>query len=59
MRVKRNGLSTVNRSRVLSCSGNRVVWVSLIPYYRIAHERYNLYWKVVRRKGVKERAAGR
>jgi DUF1680 family protein len=21
--------------------------VSLIPYYRIAHERYNLYWKVV------------
>ena len=22
--------------------------VSLIPYYRIAHERYNLYWKVVR-----------
>jgi DUF1680 family protein len=23
--------------------------VSLIPYYRIAHERYNLYWKVVGR----------
>jgi DUF1680 family protein len=23
--------------------------VSLIPYYRVAHERYNLYWKVVRR----------
>lgn len=22
--------------------------VSLMPYYRIAHERYNLYWKVVR-----------
>jgi hypothetical protein len=22
--------------------------VSLIPYYRIAHERYNLYWKVVK-----------
>ena len=22
--------------------------VSLIPYYRIAHERYNLYWKMVR-----------
>jgi len=21
--------------------------VSLIPYYRVAHERYNLYWKVV------------
>ena len=24
--------------------------VSLIPYYRIAHERYNLYWKVVSRE---------
>ncbi len=22
--------------------------VSLIPYYRLAHERYNLYWKVLR-----------
>jgi len=22
--------------------------VSLMPYYRIAHERYNLYWKVVK-----------
>ncbi|HKV40501.1 MAG TPA: beta-L-arabinofuranosidase domain-containing protein, partial [Blastocatellia bacterium] len=22
--------------------------VSLIPYYRVAHERYNLYWKTVR-----------
>jgi hypothetical protein len=21
--------------------------VSLVPYYRIAHERYNLYWKLV------------
>ena len=21
--------------------------VSLVPYYRIAHERYNLYWKVL------------
>jgi hypothetical protein len=21
--------------------------VTLVPYYRIAHERYNLYWKVV------------
>ena len=30
--------------------------VSLIPYYRIAHERYNLYWKVVRRKGAKASA---
>jgi hypothetical protein len=25
--------------------------VRLIPYYRIAYERYNLYWKVARRKG--------
>jgi len=24
--------------------------VSLIPYYRIAHERYNLYWKVTQPK---------
>ena len=23
--------------------------VSLIPFYRIAHERYTLYWKVVER----------
>ena len=30
--------------------------VSLIPYYRIAHERYNLYWKVVRSKGTKASA---
>ena len=26
--------------------------VSLIPYYRIAHERYNLYWKVVGKGGA-------
>ena len=26
--------------------------VSLIPFYRIAHERYNLYWKVSRREGA-------
>ena len=26
--------------------------VSLIPYYRVAHERYNLYWKVVKREDV-------
>jgi uncharacterized protein len=26
--------------------------VSLIPYYRVAHERYNLYWKVVGREGA-------
>jgi hypothetical protein len=30
--------------------------VSLIPYYRIAHERYNLYWKVVRSNGAKATA---
>ena len=24
--------------------------VNLIPYYRITHERYNLYWKVVKRE---------
>ena len=24
--------------------------VSLIPYYRVAHERYNLYWKVLRQR---------
>ena len=24
--------------------------VSLIPYYRFAHERYNLYWKVLRQR---------
>ena len=21
--------------------------VTLVPYYRVAHERYNMYWKVV------------
>jgi DUF1680 family protein len=26
--------------------------VSLMPYYRIAHERYNLYWKVVKPDGA-------
>jgi len=29
--------------------------VSLIPYYRIAHERYNIYWKVVRREDLQKR----
>ncbi len=29
--------------------------VSLIPYYRIAHERYNLYWKVVRRADTEKK----
>lgn len=29
--------------------------VSLIPYFRIAHERYNLYWKVVRREEIEKR----
>ncbi|HKP13766.1 MAG TPA: beta-L-arabinofuranosidase domain-containing protein [Blastocatellia bacterium] len=24
--------------------------VSLVPYYRLAHERYNLYWKVLRQR---------
>ena len=23
--------------------------VNLIPYYRVAHERYNLYWKTAKR----------
>ena len=27
--------------------------VTLVPYYRIAHERYNLYWKVVGGGGAK------
>jgi DUF1680 family protein len=27
--------------------------VSLMPYYRIAHERYNLYWKVVKPEEVR------
>lgn len=26
--------------------------VTLIPYYRVAHERYNLYWKLVGREGA-------
>lgn len=29
--------------------------VSLIPFYRIAHERYNLYWKVIKREEVEKR----
>ncbi|HEU4391232.1 MAG TPA: beta-L-arabinofuranosidase domain-containing protein [Blastocatellia bacterium] len=31
--------------------------VSLIPYYRIAHERYTLYWKVVRRDDAEKKGA--
>jgi uncharacterized protein len=28
--------------------------VTLIPYYRVAHERYNLYWKVIRREDAEQ-----
>jgi DUF1680 family protein len=28
--------------------------VSLMPYYRIAHERYNLYWKVVKPEALEQ-----
>jgi DUF1680 family protein len=29
--------------------------VTLIPYYRIAHERYNLYWKVINREEAEKK----
>jgi uncharacterized protein len=32
--------------------------VNLIPFYRIAHERYNLYWKVVRPEDAEQNRAG-
>jgi len=32
--------------------------INLIPYYRIAHERYNLYWKVVNKDETEKKPLG-